>query len=66
MIDARSFALLDLPSRGCLVPARDDPPYERLMGEWATRYRVRLAAAQRLIDAVATIETEEPACPPSP
>ena len=66
MIDARSLALLDLPSRGYLVPPRDDPAYECLMGEWATRYRVRLAAAQRLINAVATIETEEPACPPSP
>ena len=66
MIDARSFLLLDVPIRGCLMPASDDQAYERLMGEWATRYRVRLAAVQRLIDAVATIETEEPACPPSP
>ena len=66
MIDARSLARLDLLSRGYLVPPRDDPAYERLMGEWATCYRVRLAAAQRLIDAVGTIETEEPACPPSP
>jgi len=66
MIDARSLALLDSLSRGDLVQPRDDPAHQRLMGEWATRYRVGLAAALRLIDAVATIETEEPACPPSP
>lgn len=66
MIDARPFSLLDLLSRGYRVPPRDDPAHKRLMGEWATRYRVRLAAAQRRIDAVGTIETEEPACPSSP
>ncbi len=66
MIDVRPFSLLDLLSRGYLAPPRDDPAHKRLMGEWVTRYRVRLAATQRLIDAVGTIETEEPACPPSP
>ena len=62
----RSTNLHTALSRGYLVPSRDDPAHKRLMGEWATRYRVRLAAAQWLIDAVGTIETEEPACPSSP
>jgi hypothetical protein len=65
VIDAKALALLDLLSRGYLAPARDDPAYERLMGEWTQRYRARLEAATRLLDAVAAIEAEEPACSPS-
>jgi hypothetical protein len=66
MIDARTFTLLDLLHCGHLAPHPGQPNYETLMAEWITRYRARLEAATRLLETVAAIEAEEPACPPSP
>ncbi len=66
MIDARTIALLDLLHHGYYPPAPGHPDHDRLMHAWAHRFRVRLACAEGLLDAVAAIEAEEPACPPSP
>lgn len=63
---ARDIAILDLLHHGYRPRAPDHPDHERLMIEWATRYRVRLASAERMLAAGATIEAEERSCTQSP
>lgn len=57
---ARDLAILDLLHHGYHVPAESHPDHDQLLAEWVQRYRARLAAAARLLDAVATLEAEEP------
>lgn len=65
MIDPRTIAILDLLHHGYHPPRADHPDHAVLMALWTDRYRARLACAARMLEAIATIEAEEP-CPPSP
>ncbi len=66
MMTARDIAILDMLHRGYRPPGPDYPDHDRLMAEWMQRYRVRLTCAERVLEAVALTETEEPSCPPLP
>jgi hypothetical protein len=58
MIDAQSLALLDVLHAGHLAPNPSQPRYDELLAVWLQRYRVRVEAAQRLLDAVDAIEVD--------
>lgn len=62
---ARDLAILDLLHHDYHPPPVSHPDHDPQLAEWVQRYRVRLAAARRLLDAVAALDAEEP-CPPSP
>lgn len=53
---ARDFAILDLLHHSYHPPALSHPDHDRQWHLWQGRYRARLAAAQCLLNAVATLE----------
>ncbi len=55
-MNARTLAILDLVHQGYHPPAPDHPDHDALLATWNDRYRVRLACAERMLEAAAACD----------